>query len=109
MEGATMDRALLEKIEQRKAILRGIKEELIDGLQLDYQVTDIDDDTFLFGTGLSLDSIDAMEIIVGLQSRFGVMLPEGSIAAMRTINTLADFVESELTGNVASDASRALA
>lgn len=36
------------------------------------------------------------EIITGLQTRFGVMLPEGNVAAMRTINTLADLVETEL-------------
>ncbi len=90
-----MNQELCNKIEQRKEILIGIKEELIDRLQLEYQADDIDDDTFLFGGGLSLDSIDAMDIIIGLQSRFGVILPEGEVASMRTINTLADFVQAE--------------
>jgi acyl carrier protein len=90
-----MNQDLQEKIENRKEVLVGIKEELIDRLQLEYSVDDIDDDTFLFGGGLSLDSIDAMDIIIGLQSRFGVILPEGEIASMRTINTLADFVQAE--------------
>ncbi|HHW79028.1 MAG TPA: acyl carrier protein [Xanthomonadaceae bacterium] len=90
-----MNQDLREKIEKRKEVLMGIKEELIDRLQLEYDVDDIDDDTFLFGGGLSLDSIDAMDIIIGLQSRFGVILPEGEIASMRTINTLADFVQAE--------------
>lgn len=90
-----MNQDLREKIEKRKEVLMGIKEELIDRLQLEYDLDDIDDDTFLFGGGLSLDSIDAMDIIIGLQSRFGVILPEGEIASMRTINTLADFVQAE--------------
>lgn len=90
-----MNVVLRMKIEQRKQVLQGIKEELIDRLQLEYQVDDIDDDAFLFGSGLSLDSIDAMEIVIGMQARFGVMLPEGDLAALRTINTLADFVQSE--------------
>lgn len=90
-----MNQELWDKIARRKEILIGIKEELIDRLQLEYQVDDIDDDTFLFGGGLSLDSIDAMDIIIGLQSRFGVILPEGEVASMRTINTLADFVQAE--------------
>lgn len=95
-EGAIpMNQDLQEKIENRKEILKNIKEELIDRLQLEYSVDDIDDDTFLFGGGLSLDSIDAMDIIIGLQSRFGVILPEGEIASMRTINTLADFIQAE--------------
>ena len=83
-------------IEARKAVLQGIKEELIERLQLEHSVENIDDDTFLFGSGLSLDSIDAMEVVIGLQSRFGVMLPDGDLASMRTINTLADFVQAEL-------------
>lgn len=90
-----MNQDLQEKIENRKEILKNVKEELIDRLQLEYSVDDIDDDTFLFGGGLSLDSIDAMDIIIGLQSRFGVILPEGEIASMRTINTLADFIQAE--------------
>ena len=93
--GGVMNQELWDKIARRKEILIGIKEELIDRLQLEYQVDDIDDDTFLFGGGLSLDSIDAMDIIIGLQSRFGVILPEGEVASMRTINTLADFVQAE--------------
>jgi acyl carrier protein len=83
---------VLSKIEERKAILTAIKEELVDRLELEFEPDDIDDDTFLFGGGLSLDSIDSMEIIIGMQSRFGVMVPEDDSSPLRTINTLADFV-----------------
>ncbi len=61
-------------IEGRRAILEAIKEELVERLELELEPQDIDDDTFLFGGGLSLDSIDSMEIIIGMQSRFGVMI-----------------------------------
>jgi acyl carrier protein len=86
---------LRHKIAARRDILLQIKEELIERLQLDYSPDDIDDDTFLFGTGLALDSIDAMEIVIGMQARFGVLMPDGDIASLRTINTLADFVMAE--------------
>ncbi len=79
----------------RAEILQAIKEELVERLELEVRPEDIDDDTFLFGGGLSLDSIDSMEIIIGMQSRFDVMIPEGEVAPLRTINTLADFVQSE--------------
>lgn len=84
-----------EKAQQRAAVLLAIKEELVERLELEVEPQDIDDDTFLFGGGLSLDSIDSMEIIIGIQSRFDVMIPEGETAPLRTINTLADFVMSE--------------
>jgi acyl carrier protein len=90
-----LDEAVRQRIERRKAILIAIKEELIERLELECEPDDIDDDTFLFGVGLQLDSIDSMEIIIGIQSRFDVMIPEDDVSSLRTINTLADFVESE--------------
>jgi acyl carrier protein len=88
-----MDNALIVRIQSRRTILETIKNELVDRLQLDVQPQDIDDDTFLFGGGLQLDSIDSMEIILGMETRFGIRVPEGEVAALRTINTLADLVE----------------
>ncbi|MBL8259894.1 MAG: acyl carrier protein [Candidatus Competibacteraceae bacterium] len=90
--------ALREKIERRKRLLTGIKEELIDRLRLDFRADEIDDDTFLFGGGLALDSIAAADIIVGLQFRFGVILSEEKILALQTVNTLADFLQTEHAG-----------
>lgn len=92
---------IVEKVNQRRALTYKIKEDLIDRLQLEYQPDDIDDDTFLFGSGLALDSIDAMEIVVGMQSLFEVFIPEGDIASIRTINTLADFIEQSLNAQAA--------
>jgi acyl carrier protein len=86
---------LRQKIAERRDVLLQIKEELIDRLQLDFAPDDIDDDTYLFGSGLALDSIDAMEIVIGMQARFGVLIPDGDVAPLRTVNTLADFVLSE--------------
>jgi acyl carrier protein len=88
-----MDDLLQERINRRKQILTEIKEELADRLQLEVSPENIDDDTYLFGGGLQLDSIDSMEIIIGMQAKFGVEVPEGDVAPLRTINTLADLVE----------------
>lgn len=88
-----MDSELEERIAKRCAVLAGIKAELIERLQLDFNPDDIDDDTYLFGAGLQLDSIDALEIILGIQARFGAEIPEGDLSSLRTINTLADFVQ----------------
>lgn len=90
-----MDSKSQEIIAKRKNVLLKIKVEIIERLQLDFAPDDIDDDSFLFGGGLSLDSIDAMEIVLGMQSAFDAMIPDGDITSMRTINTLADFVMRE--------------
>lgn len=88
-----MDNELRVKIDARREVLGAIKDELVDRLDLDVDPEWIDDDVFLFGGGLGLDSIDAMEIIIGMQTRFGVVIPEDSMATLRTVNTLADFVQ----------------
>lgn len=87
--------SMQERIDRRHKILAEIKEELVERLELEFTPEDIDDDTFLFGGGLQLDSIDSMEIIIGIQARFDVMIPEGDFTPLRTINTLADFIESQ--------------
>jgi acyl carrier protein len=90
-----MDTQLQARIARRKQTLSDIKEELADRLQLEASPESIDDDTYLFGGGLQLDSIDSMEIIIGMQAKFGVEVPEGDVGPLRTINTLADLVESQ--------------
>ncbi|AKZ64200.1 acyl carrier protein [Herbaspirillum hiltneri N3] len=56
-----------------------IKELIIDVLQLeDIRPSDIDAAAPLFGDGLGLDSIDALELGVALQKRYGVALSANS-------------------------------
>jgi len=43
---------------------------------------DIQDDAPLFGSGLGLDSIDALQLAVALEERFGVTMPSGDQAKM---------------------------
>lgn len=91
-----MQSELKEKIEQRENMHNRVTELIISCLQLDYSGEELDPDIPLFGSGLGLDSIDAVEIIVALESEFGVSLDEGdSIFALRTINSLVDVLLSQ--------------
>ncbi len=96
-----MQPELKEKIEHRENTLNRVIELLISGLQLDRSYEELDPDTPLFGTGLGLDSVDAVEIVVALESEFGVSLEEGdSMFALRTINSLVDVVLSQSEDNL---------
>jgi len=72
-----------------------IKQLIIDVLQLeDITPADIDSDAPLFGDGLGLDSIDALELGVAIQKRYGITLSANSeetrrhFASVRTLGVL---------------------
>ncbi len=73
-----------------------LKEKIITQLNLeDISVDDLEDDTPLFGDGLGLDSIDALELIVMLDKSYGIKLsdPKEGRKVFETIQTMADFIE----------------
>ena len=80
-------------------IKENLKKILIEELNLeDLTPEEIEDDAPLFGEGLGLDSLDAVELVVLLEKHFGVEvknLDEGR-EAFRSINTLAAFIEERL-------------
>jgi acyl carrier protein len=78
---------------------RKLKEMLIERLKFeDMTPDDIDDDQPLFAGGLGLDSIDALEIVVMLESEFGIRVKNESSARdnFRSVSALADFVEQRI-------------
>ena len=73
-----------------------LKKSIIEQLNLeDMEVSDIDNDEHLFGDGLGLDSIDALELIVLLEKDYGIKLtdPNQGKEIFNSINTMADFIE----------------
>lgn len=47
---------------------------IIDTLNLDIEISDIDPQDYLFGEGLGLDSIDALELAMAITQQFGFQL-----------------------------------
>lgn len=76
-------------------LIKELKEEIIEALNLEEMTPeDIDENDALFGDGLGLDSIDALELIVLLDKRYGIKLanPAEGKAIFKSIATIADYV-----------------
>jgi len=87
-----MDDLLRTQINRRHAVLETIKKDLINRLNLPYEPEDLHEDISLLGSGLGLDSLDALEVILGIEHAFGVKVEESNIEILRSINTIADHV-----------------
>ena len=87
-----MEDSLRLKIEQRAEVLRIIKEDLISRLNLPYEPDDLHEDVSLLGSGLGLDSLDALEVILGVEHAFSIKVAEDNISILRSINSIADYV-----------------
>ena len=77
-----------------------IKEMLVRRLKLKMAMQDIKNDAMLFGEGgLGLDSIDALELVVGLQKEFNVVINDKAVAekVLVSVNTIAGFIEGTKT------------
>lgn len=79
-----------------KEILKSeLKHLIVETLRLeDVQPGGILDEAPLFGEGLGLDSVDALEIVVALEKAYGVVIEDEEVGkkAFASIEALADFV-----------------
>jgi len=81
-------------------LIAKLKEEIIDVLNLeDVKPEDIDNDAPLFGEGLGLDSIDALELIVLMEKNYGIQLqdPSKGKEIFKSINVMADYIQKNRT------------
>jgi acyl carrier protein len=77
-----------------------LKGKIIDLLNLeDIAIEDIDNNDALFGDGLGLDSIDALELIVMLDKDYGIKLtdPNEGKAIFKSIDVLATYIKNHRT------------
>ena len=77
-----------------------LKAKIIEQLNLeDVSVNDIADDDALFGDGLGLDSIDALELIVMLDKDYGIRLsdPKEGKKIFESVQVMADYIQEHRT------------
>ncbi len=73
-----------------------VKELIIEKLQLEGMTPDaIEDAAPLFGDGLGLDSIDALELVIGIEKTFGVRIQDEEVGAraFASVNALVEFLK----------------
>lgn len=68
-----------------------IRQMLVENLMLQIQPNDITDELPLFGEGLGLDSVDALQIVVALDKNFGLKIKDAEMAkgVLRNVNSIA--------------------
>ena len=81
-----------------------IKKMIMETLNItDINPQDVDDEKPLFGSdnALTLDSVDAIEIIMALQRNYGVRITDQSLAryVIRSVNSIAEFILAEKEKN----------
>ena len=72
-----------------------LRDKLINQLNLEIDAEEIESETYLFGQGLELDSIDAIEIEVMVKAEYGIdiLQSERNQSTFGTLATLAAFIE----------------
>lgn len=81
-------------------LIKQLKQQIIEVLNLeDVAGEDIDNDAPLFGEGLGLDSIDALELIVLLEKNYGIKLSDASQGKeiFKSVRTMAEYIAEHRT------------
>ncbi|HCU33854.1 MAG TPA: acyl carrier protein [Ruminococcaceae bacterium] len=90
---------ILEYASKRKQLCSDIKAMIVEQLCLDMDPEFLTDDQPLFGRGLELDSIDSLELSVGVFNKWQISLSDDDNRAFSSVNALADFIQANAEGD----------
>jgi acyl carrier protein len=72
-----------------------VKQLIIDALRIEgMSPEEIDADAPLFGEGLGLDSIDALQLVVAMEKNYGVVVPDAATGTkvFQSVRTMAAYI-----------------
>lgn len=76
-------------------LINQVKQLIIDSLRIEGMTpADIETDAPLFGEGLGLDSIDALQLVVAMEKDFGVVVPDAATGTkvFRSVRSMAEYI-----------------
>lgn len=76
-------------------LITQVKQMIIDSLRIEGMApADIETDAPLFGEGLGLDSIDALQLVVAMEKQFGVVVPDAATGTkvFQSVRTMAGYI-----------------
>lgn len=81
-------------------LIEKVKQMIIDSLRIeDMTPAEIDSDAPLFGEGLGLDSIDALQLVVSMEKEFGVVVPDAATGSkvFVSVRSMAGYIAEQRT------------
>lgn len=86
---------------QTESLERQVKTAIVRCLKMPISPDEIGDDVPLFGQGLGLDSIDALELVLELQRSFQVVVSDEQIGqrVLGSVRTIVQFIEEQRAGS----------
>ena len=76
-------------------LIEEVKQLIIDALRIEGMTpAEIDTDAPLFGEGLGLDSIDALQLVVAMEKQYGVVVPDAATGTkvFQSVRTVAGYI-----------------
>ena len=90
-----MKEQILARAKEREKLCHEIKEMMVDQLDLEIEPEFITNNQPIFGRGLELDSIDALELAVGIYDKFEISVTDEDTTIFASVNTIADYIEQQ--------------
>jgi len=77
-----------------------VKRIIVDALRLKITPESIETDQPLFGSGLGLDSVDALELVVALEKEFGTRIPDAATGSKvpPSVRSIVDYIKEQSCG-----------
>jgi len=77
---------------QRDELVQWVRVTLVQRLKLRIKPEEIDENITLFGSGLKLDSVDAFELAIAIESEFGIPVADDDVPGFGSVGLIADFI-----------------